>query len=219
MSTFLKKELIENNFLVEEITENVLLVKNFLSKEELDIYLNIINNTPEEDWHVEYERNLIDFCISKFGRGDVDNLVAEGKFEVTEGWKDKNLNLIKYSITEQVFYRLKNLLDIADTTLQLTAFSTLQRMQDGVALQSHTDEHTDPSIKYATIVYLNDDYLGGEFFFKNKEIYIRPEPGSLLIFPGNAEFEHGVTPVQPGPIRYVLVGFIKEKDHYKNNRY
>jgi hypothetical protein len=219
MSTFLKKELIENNFLVEEITENVLLVKNFLSKEELDIYLNIINNTPEEDWHVEYERNLIDFCISKFGRGDVDNLVAEGKFEVTEGWKDKNLRISEQPITQQVSNRLRHIMKNANSTLQLNGLDLLQRMQDGTALQSHTDEHTDPSIKYATIVYLNDDYLGGEFFFKNKEIYIRPEPGSLLIFPGNAEFEHGVTPVQPGPIRYVLVGFIKEKDHYKNNRY
>jgi hypothetical protein len=219
MSTFLKKELIENNFLVEEITENVLLVKNFLSKEELDIYLNIINNTPEEDWHVEYERNLIDFCISKFGRGDVDNLVAEGKFEVTEGWKDKNLRISEQPITQQVSNKLRHIIKNANSTLQLNGLDLLQRMQDGTALQSHTDEHTDPSIKYATIVYLNDDYLGGEFFFKNKEIYIRPEPGSLLIFPGNAEFEHGVTPVEQGPIRYVLVGFIKEKDHYKNNRY
>jgi hypothetical protein len=41
----------------------------------------------------------------------------------------------------------------------------------------------------------------------------------MLFFPGNEEYEHGVRHVGEGPIRYVLVGFIKENDHYKKNRY
>ena len=54
------------------------------------------------------------------------------------------------------------------------------------------------------------------FFLKIK---IKPEPGSMLIFPGTQEFEHGVHPVLPGPIRYVIVGFVKIKDFYKKNKY
>jgi hypothetical protein len=92
-------------------------------------------------------------------------------------------------------------------------------MQPGVDLMSHTDDHTDPSISYATIVYINDDYNDGELFFKNLDIKLKPKPKTLLIFPGNEKYEHGVKTVSDGPIRYVIVGFIKEIGHYDKNRY
>ena len=100
-----------------------------------------------------------------------------------------------------------------------SGLKTFQRMQEGVALTSHTDQHTDPSIQYASILYLNDDYVGGELFFKNKNLEVKPKPRSLLIFPGNEEFEHGVRVVGKGPIRYVIVGFIKILNFYENNKY
>ena len=37
--------------------------------------------------------NLKHFCMEKFGRDDVENLVAEGKFEITQNWEDKNFNI------------------------------------------------------------------------------------------------------------------------------
>jgi hypothetical protein len=92
-------------------------------------------------------------------------------------------------------------------------------MQEGVELKSHTDQHTDPSIRYASILYLNDNYKDGELFFKNLDIELKPKPGSLLIFPGTPQYEHGVRHVGAGPIRYVLVGFVKVKNFYVNNKY
>ena len=68
-------------------------------------------------------------------------------------------------------------------------------------------------------IYINDDYLDGELFFPNKDISLRPKPGDLLFFPGNEEYEHGVKHVGDVPIRYVIVGFIKEIGHYERNRY
>jgi hypothetical protein len=108
---------------------------------------------------------------------------------------------------------------VSDPALHLSGIATIQRMQTGVELKSHTDQHTDPSIRYATILYINDDYVDGELFFPKFNIQLKPKPGTMLFFPGNEEYEHGVRHVGEGPIRYVLVGFIKEKDHYKNNRY
>jgi hypothetical protein len=73
-----------------------------LTKEELDFIWNIINGASQEDWEVEYMGNLKRFCLEKFGREDVDNLVAEGKFEITQNWVDKNLN-IKHHPEQNVF--------------------------------------------------------------------------------------------------------------------
>lgn len=219
MSSFLYEELTNAGFLCKESEKNILVVENFLLDEELEHLLDIIKNTPEEDWLIEYTSNLKNFCMEKFGRDDVDNLVAEGKFEITQGWQDKNLSIQGYEIHKKLSIRLSNLMNKINTDLELNGFATIQRMQKGTELKAHTDQHTDPSIRYAAIIYLNDNYVDGELFFVNKDITLRPNPGSLVIFPGNDEYNHGVKHVGDGPIRYVIVGFIKVKNFYKDNKY
>ena len=220
MEAFLKKEFDNAGYNTEVFHDQVLFVKDFLQPEELDTILEIIETTPNEDWSIEYTKNLARFCMEKFGRDDVENLVAEGKFEITQGWEDKNLNITLKAISTTLQGRLGKLLELADPSLELAGFGTLQRMQAGVELKSHTDQHTDPSIRYAAILYINDDYKDGTLFFKNKENSdLRPKPGTLLIFPGNEEYEHGVRFVGEGPIRYVTVGFMKVTGFYEKNKY
>jgi hypothetical protein len=220
MDVFLKKEFDDAGYDTEVFHDGVLFIKDFLKNKELDTLLEIIETTPNEDWSIEYTKNLARFCMEKFGRDDVDNLVAEGKFEITVGWEDKNLDITHKEISNILQLRLAEMISLSDKTLELAGFGTLQRMQPGVELKSHTDQHTDPSIKYAAILYINDDYKDGTLFFKNKENSdLRPAPGTLLLFPGNEEYEHGVRFVGEGPIRYVTVGFIKVTGFYEKNKY
>jgi hypothetical protein len=220
MSVFLKKEFDNAGYDTEVFHDNVLFVKNFLHDGELDIILDIIKKTPNEDWSIEYTKNLARFCMEKFGRDDVENLVAEGKFEITQGWEDKNLDITQKEISRVLQVRLGDLISLSDKSLELGGFGTLQRMQPGVELKAHTDQHTDPSIKYAAILYINDDYKDGTLFFKNKENSdLKPSPGTLLLFPGNEEYEHGVRFVGDGPIRYVTVGFIRVTGFYEENKF
>ncbi|NDB60765.1 2OG-Fe(II) oxygenase [bacterium] len=216
---FLEKEFRDLGFQTEQTFEEILLVRNFISNEELNVILDIIKNTPEDVWFKAYRESLARFCLEKFGRDDVENLVAEGKYEITKDWDDKNLDIGHHDISHTLQSRMHDIIAINHSDLVLTGFATLQRMQQGVQLKAHTDQHTDPSIRYAAILYLNDDYKDGTLFFVNKDIDLRPKPGDLLIFPGNEEYEHGVRHVGDGPIRYVLVGFIKVKGFYENNKY
>jgi hypothetical protein len=157
--------------------------------------------------------------MEKFGRDDVDNLVAEGKFEITQNWVDKNFNITHHEIYRPLYNRLNSMILNSYESLELSGLATIQRMQPGVELKSHTDQHTDPSIRYATIIYINDDYSDGDVFFPNFDINLKPKPGTLLFFPGNEQYEHGVRHVGEGPIRYVLVGFVKERGFYEKNKY
>ena len=220
MEVFLKKEFDDAGYNTEVFHDGILFIKDFLKDEELETLLEIIETTPNEDWSIEYTKNLARFCMEKFGRDDVDNLVAEGKFEITQGWEDKNLDITHKKISRTLQVRLGDLISLSDDSLELAGFGTLQRMQAGVELKAHTDQHTDPSIKYAAILYINDDYKDGTLFFKNKENSdLRPAPGTLLLFPGNEEYEHGVRFVGEGPIRYVTVGFIKITGFYEKNKF
>jgi hypothetical protein len=220
MDVFLKKELEDAGFSTQVLYDHVLVVENFLSQEEVEIVNSIISETSNEEWSKEYKKSLANFCMEKFGRDDVENLVAEGKYEITQGWDDKNLDISTNPLSRKLQDRLGELIAIADNSLQLGGFATMQRMQPGVELKLHTDEHTDPSIRYAAILYINDDYADGTLFFKNIEgSDLKPKPGTLLLFPGNAEYEHGVRHVGEGPIRYVIVGFLRIKDFYEKNKY
>jgi hypothetical protein len=216
--TFLKKELIESGFDPLEPVEGILVIENFISEQELEQFWDIINTTPEDEWYVHYRKQLKSFCMEKFGRDDVENLVAEGKYEITQDWDDKNLKIDMYRVSTNVSDRLLKLVHSVDKNLHVT-FGIFQRMQEGVELKAHTDQHTDPSISYAAVLYLNDDYADGEVFWPNKDLTLKPKPGTLVLFPGTDEYNHGVKHVGKGPIRYVMPAFIKERGFYERNKY
>ena len=95
----------------------------------------------------------------------------------------------------------------------------LLRYQGGQHYDAHYDGSTAERRSVSAIFYMNDNYEGGQLFFENLNISLKPKAGSLVLFPGTEEFKHGVTVVNPGPTRYVLVGFIKIKDFYNNNKF
>lgn len=219
MASLFAKELSDLGIEFEEIVEDVLVVENFISKEDIETFFSIIADSTEEQWSSYYLNNLKSFAMLKHGRDDIENLVAEGKLEITENWADKNLVISDHPIAKKIFNKIFTFVNAADENLFVTGSDTLQRMYSGVKLHAHTDQDTDPSIVYASILYLNDDYTGGELFFDNLDLTLKPKPGTLLLFPGSKKFHHGVKPVGDGPVRYVVVGFIKVKDFYKDNKY
>ena len=65
-----------------------------------------------------------------------------------------------------------------------------------------------PENDIASLIYINDDYDGGEIFFPNQSIQLKPPKNSLIFFPGDVFFLHGVTTVSSG-IRYTIPSFWK----------
>jgi predicted 2-oxoglutarate/Fe(II)-dependent dioxygenase YbiX len=48
------------------------------------------------------------------------------------------------------------------------------------------------------LIYLNDDYEGGELYFPQHDIQIKPKAGTLAFFPGDKNYLHGVNPIKSG---------------------
>jgi predicted 2-oxoglutarate/Fe(II)-dependent dioxygenase YbiX len=53
-----------------------------------------------------------------------------------------------------------------------------------------------PENDIASLFYLNDNYDGGEIYFTNQKISIKPNAGSAVFFPGDINYTHGVTEVK-----------------------
>lgn len=76
----------------------------------------------------------------------------------------------------------------------------------GIAL--HTDDHVlttsgvvigeDLYRGITSLLYLNDDYEGGEIEFPNQNLTLKPKAGMLVVFPSNRNFPHRVLPIISG---------------------
>jgi Rps23 Pro-64 3,4-dihydroxylase Tpa1-like proline 4-hydroxylase len=72
----------------------------------------------------------------------------------------------------------------------------------------HFQEHHDHGFSYnctvSLVAYVNDDYEGGELFFRLQDLTIKPEAGDLIIFPSNFMYPHRAMPVHSGT-KYSIV--------------
>ena len=84
------------------------------------------------------------------------------------------------------------------------------KYETGQEYKLHYDSGSNLGRAISALVYLNNDYDGGEIEFPNFEIKIKPEPGMLILFPSNFAYSHIAHPVTSG-IKYSLVTWIKDR--------
>jgi predicted 2-oxoglutarate/Fe(II)-dependent dioxygenase YbiX len=82
---------------------------------------------------------------------------------------------------------------------------TLYTDEEGLKLWEKTLDR-DLSVVY----FLNDDFEGGELFFPKLDLLIEPEAGTLVCFPSDHNYIHGVKPVTTGR-RYSVVTWMRVK--------
>lgn len=78
----------------------------------------------------------------------------------------------------------------------------LLKYENSGHLPAHQDQGVSSRV-LSVLVYLNDDYEGGDIEFRHSGLRFKPEAGSVLFFPSNFLYVHEVYPVTKGP-RYAL---------------
>ena len=86
----------------------------------------------------------------------------------------------------------------------------------------HFQEHTDHGYSYncvvSTVSYVNDDYEGGEIYFRLQGLKIKPRAGDLFIFPSNYMYPHQSLPVISGT-KYSIVTMLDYSNKYHNEAF
>ena len=81
----------------------------------------------------------------------------------------------------------------------------------------HFQEHHDHGYSYNCVVSLvgfpNDNYEGGELYFRLQNVSIKPKAGDLYIFPSNYMYPHRAMPVISG-VKYSMVTMLDYSDKY-----
>ena len=65
---------------------------------------------------------------------------------------------------------------------------------------------------HSSIIFLNDDFGGGQFYFK-KFGNVIPKPGTLIIFPSDIKYAHGVRKVYKHN-RYTIASWYTDQEKY-----
>lgn len=84
---------------------------------------------------------------------------------------------------------------------------SISKYFEGNSMGSHTDSYDgDTSAVLSIVLYLNDDYEGGELYFKEQQIKVKPEKNSLVAFPSTKPYFHESLPIISGT-KYLSPGF------------
>jgi len=153
-------------------------INNFLSQEEINICLNIIKKS-----------NLSVFKDSTSARISEENeeiliLLRKYSDRLTEAHREEYGFYPKLYTTQGYF------------TMWV----------EGGYVGPHIDnpKHNEGFIQFSSIIYLNDDYEGGEIEFPNQKFKYKPKSGDAVIFPsGGTEHVHKVNTIKNG-LRYTI---------------
>ena len=176
-----------------KLDDNIILYKNFLNKDEIKILMDLAVNASEKEW-------------SKFSKS------AGYPGEDIDFWENKNL--IMYQFKDWYLNNKHKIIDIhkkmsdiinenIKSSYNFNDFQFIQRFRSGESMQEHYDKQYNDKIFYASIIYLNNDFNGGELYYPNLGFSITPEPGMMLAHPSTEKYLHGVNPVSNGT-RYML---------------
>tara|TARA_X000000368_G_C22913056_1_gene659520 strand:- start:3 stop:653 length:651 start_codon:yes stop_codon:yes gene_type:complete len=83
------------------------------------------------------------------------------------------------------------------------------RPSQGYHMWHHDADPEDPYRKLVTLLYLNDEFEGGETEFLYQQCRITPEKGKFVIFPAGWTHTHRGNPPMGGN-KYIMTGWVEE---------
>lgn len=88
------------------------------------------------------------------------------------------------------------------------SIKNIMKYEIGEEFPSHHDsgEYCPIQSDWGLVLYINDNFEGGELFYPEKNITYVPKSGDLVIHGASEEFAHGTTPIISGT-KYVATSF------------
>ena len=193
----LNKDFIQNNnMILEHKGHNIYMIYNFLDDKEREALMFLAFKKTDEEWKSIYKKRgvqdkLFDDKKILFDWADLEETIS---VSIREKWHNIFVNDNQESMDEYIWdYHL-----------------FIERRYSGSYTPIHIDRRNKPKLKYTTVLYLNDDFNGGEIFFPDIDVSIKPLKGSLCVFSAEPRLQHGVSEVTLGT-RYFIPLFISDK--------
>ena len=204
---------------VDDLGSGIFLFRNVLPES-----MNIINRLEEvlQDPTNQYNyaeamvgygmkmpeyRDCYDF---KYKKTDIQHDRSEASLKLQQLWDEvhfRQLQAVKY------YSRVHNI-------GELRYWEAMNYVKYGPG--QHFQEHSDNGFSYNCVVslvaYPNDDYEGGELYFRIQDLMVKPNAGDLFVFPSNFMYPHRAMPVKNGT-KYSIVTMLDYSEKYHNPKF
>ena len=192
----------DGNFTLEK---DVGIFENFLSADECDHFVELFDNKEKNGFVVNRQDSEDAELSSKKDKSFFVNIYEGFNGKV----RDRNKSFVENFWSNGFSEYVKSYPTLSQRTCDLVGFK-LQKTLPGEGYHIWHDEHQSlhKSSRLVTyIIYLNDDYTGGETEFISKSMRIQPKKGTLALFPCNYTHAHRGNPPLTGE-KYILTGWV-----------
>lgn len=220
----------------EKLFDNVYYYKNVL--EDPKRLIDILEKTENDDYSKLFSKWISwEACSGEmYLYGTQKKITYLNKHEIAQRCSGEILENTNYAVEQIMGGMEKVCKDYAEkledkSRLLLMQNVEIKKYEAGTFMGSHYDQQEgDNRLKYSLVMYLNDDYEGGELSFNIKEgvitgtddaarenftdpsnidrimFSIKPEAGSVIIFPSVSPYSHTAHLVKSG-YKYMVPGF------------
>jgi Rps23 Pro-64 3,4-dihydroxylase Tpa1-like proline 4-hydroxylase len=181
-----------------------------------DVYINNIKKIGKDVKNIHVFENFLNDEDYKYLYQeclDSDWSKIDKPIYTSKGRRDKSIVSDK---TKEIFENVQNILsnkikEIYDVSVSVSSPPLLIKWDAGSEMNEHVDDFSVFHYQFAAILYLNDNYSGGEIRFPDYKLTIKPKENSLILFPSNKYYSHEVLINKSGE-RYTMPMWFKLND-------
>ena len=190
---------------IEEVNNDVFIFRNFISNDEQEILYNSSINL--KNWDILKNNDVGDFWKKRLiPYEEVENVFEDGL----------NIKATLFSIRNRLAEEAQKLTNVflEPGPINMNKFSSnikgpsnRQEEEEGLEMFFHRDDQQKDIkvVDIGSVLYLNDNFSGGEIVYPELNFSFKPEAKSLVLHRGHVL--HGVSKVTQGD-RYMLTCFL-----------
>lgn len=224
----------KNGLILTDYKNGIWLLENFLTPEVTKRLQEKLFNLSETEWR----KGFIDTAMIKYNNKNKNNKPLKNYEDIVHAIANKEILDLEeffrgysdsydrtfiwdnYLDQEWLEDRWKNIFISKDKNkeIEIDRPSSFERKKTGTRLGPHKDNDEEKSLLYATILYINEDFKGGDLYFEELDFSLKPKQGSLCIFDGFKNLIHEVLEIKEGS-RYSLPIFIWDKEKREGSKF
>jgi len=165
---------------LEEVIPGIYIISDFISQDQVKEVMNFLRDNKNNTLNIDNK--------SHAGKSKKDRIIDIA---------NKRLSILDIDFNP--------LFDGLYTTLPIR---NIMKYEIGDVFHPHQDSsiHCPIESDWGLVLYINDDFEGGELYYPEKNITYVPKSGDLVIHGATKEFSHGTTKITSGT-KYVATTF------------
>ena len=212
-----RSETILNRFPTRTIGNDIVVENPALG---INVYRNTFSKEDSERYIKTLESNLGGTKKYKWSEAQVTNSttpIKKARDCVDFKYKQENLGLRDehnselIDLHEEIYQKLKFCVDDyaqywGINVTYYEAFNFVKYEGEGKHFNIHADHGPAYNCTVSAVIYINEDYEGGEIKFPRLDGYVHtPKIGDIILCPSNYIYEHASLPMKLGTKYYVVV--------------